>query len=313
MLSESKNIFFIVAVLAFGLPNVAKSATFNAALNVTNPIEVESKDVVLQDAEHFITPDRVRINYKFHNVSDKKTNVVMAYKFPQIRTDYMHKNIYRDVQVQVNGERANISESRKASIDGKDVTASLKKAGLFVPLDACLRGDDKKFIETAKALSIKQKNELLSAGVDIDNILKGDCWLPWDLEISFNWTVTFDADETIDIQQSYSPNLTSYSIPLISDKIKQEYCINEESYKAISNKIGFGKMYPYFFEESLSVAKNWKGNIDRLKIAAESKKVGSYVFGCLPNLDRKTEFEISSEQFNIEPKDDIKILFLLKN
>lgn len=308
-----KIISYFSIISSILMATTANSAVYNAALDSTIPIEVDSKDVVLKDISKTISPDKISGSYKFQNSTEKRINVVMAYKFPQLTSDYMHGKAYKDFSIKLNGENLSVSESRKAILNNRDITSNLKKAGLDVPADSCMRGGDKKFVTAAKSLNQKQKNELSAIGVDIDNILKGDCWLPWDLEISYYWTVSLDANQEVEIEQSYSPVLTSFAIPLISEKIKQDYCIDEETYKAIKDNIGFGKMYPYFFEEIDSASKNWKGEIEKSFIKAESKKVGSYVFSCMSGFSRKSEFEISSEQYNIEPAENLKVLFLLKN
>ncbi|MBI4961655.1 MAG: DUF4424 family protein [Desulfomonile tiedjei] len=276
-----------------------------------------------------ISPTKVRVKYRFLNESDQDTHTTVA--FPVSPEDPIlgyhspvafSSNILKTFKVLVNGRLLTTQHERKAVVDGRDITAELRKLGL---------SDKEIFFE----VSYENLDPLL------EKLRKpreefGD----WSISHTLYWEMTFPTHKETIVEHEYEPGAGGgWTIPYqggakeefkksvanlwssFSGKLEEredEDCLDEATKRAVENRVkvavaeGANSVSVSYvsIEYILGTGRNWKGPIGEFKLRLIKEKPDQFVSVCFPGRPEKispTTYEFVQKDF--VPPDKLVVYF----
>ncbi len=302
----------------------------SAALGLGGITFAKSEDVRMAAEDLRISPDKVRIRFEFVNDSNKDIDTVVAFPLPDIDTwEYYEVPLgtvtddpvnFVGFKVVVNGNPVAFEAKQRAIYKGRDVTATVKAAGVPVNL---LMGN----IQLVDKLPAAKKKALASAGlVEIE----GDYVHPkWIIRTRFHWKQKFPAGKTVVIEHSYQPVtggtfFTNYEMNgNESGKMwRKDYCMDPPTLsrirkmlhaaaKANNEEEPNGMLQITSTDYILSTGNNWKGGIGKFHLVLDKLKPQYTLSVCWDGDLRKTSattFEFNA--VNYRPTRDVKMVVL---
>lgn len=170
---------------------------------------IKSSHIKMVREDLAISPARVKVNYLFQNLSDKDITTQVFFPLPPYKMlgtnlswdDEVYKSKdapFRNFSVIVNGKTIAYQVKTQALLNGKDITATLTKAG--IPLNTQLAAgqipmDDEQSAKFKQWYAKAQRLGLLDA--------KG--YPRWQKQVVYYWQQTFPAKQVITISHDYKP------------------------------------------------------------------------------------------------------------
>lgn len=251
-----------------------------------------------------VNVNTILVDYEFENTSKKTLHKTMQVKLPQYSANIEVANQYfgepQNLYIGVNGKEVEYQSTVKAFHNKKDVTLSLKKAGLdneqiayfpsYSPFDKKVNPLTEKQIETLK------KQKLLT-----DDTPDGD-WAPaWTVEVTYHWKQSFKPGEKVQMQHSYTP-FRGAGDELDQKPEANKYC-SDEAFSINWDKLALKQNgYKYLpaieiqFDTNSMKAKDYTLNIE----ATEETLVAA----CLP--EKTTDLKNNILQIRAQNKTDKK-------
>jgi hypothetical protein len=309
-------------------PVAAFADDSSAALAAGGLVFTKQADIRMASEDLFISPKQVKVRYEFINDGRQDVQTVVAFPLPDIDVrEFWYEPLgtttgtgpnFMGFALTVDGRKVVAKADERAVLDGRDVTAQVRAAGLPVNIV----GDA--MVKTLDNLAPAQRKSLLTQG-----LLEGekeDVHPHWIAKTSFWWHQVFPAGKTVVIEHSYQPvtGQSFFGEESLSDKDegaanRKAFCIEAPARKAIEAKIAkLDKSGPngaylqaYTTEFVLKTANNWKGPIGRFRLALDKIKPDNVLSLCWDGDLKKTgatTFEAVRENF--APTRDIKLLVL---
>ena len=126
-----------LAVLAAMLGGPMAQANDSTARVGAGGLVLQKSSDIRMVSEHLsISVKRIEVEYRFRNDSARAIDTVVAFPMPEFHWDPEQDATWRNIgpvesfQVDVDGKPAVVRAERKALLDGRDITAQLRKAGL---------------------------------------------------------------------------------------------------------------------------------------------------------------------------------------
>jgi hypothetical protein len=322
-----KTICALVALaLIASTPALADDSS--ASLAAGGLVFTKQADIRMAVEDLRISPKEVRVRYEFVNDGKQDVQTVVAFPMPDIDVrEFWYEPLGTTVDqspnfmgfaLTVDGKRVEATPDERAVLDGRDVTAQVKAAGLPINIAGS------KLVDKIDHLAPAQKKSLAAARlVEIDGTEAHPHWIA---KTSFWWHQNFPAGKTVVIEHRYQP-VTGQSF-FGEEELKdtsdgshnrRDFCIDEPTAAAIRARIahldknGANGAYLQAFTAGfvLRTASNWKGPIGRFHLTLDKLKPANALSLCWDGDLKKTgatTFESTRENF--APARDIKLLVL---
>ncbi|UDL89766.1 DUF4424 domain-containing protein [Mesorhizobium sp. PAMC28654] len=321
-------------VLAAGLMLCAAPALANdstAELGTGGLILSRSDAVAMQSEDLYISPDKVTVDYVFHNNTDKDVDAIVAFPMPDIEGNPEEmpaipndpSDNFLGFEVTIDGAAVKPQLEQKAFALGIDISAELKAQNVpFYP-----------FGDTAKAALAKLPKSVADDWVNRGIIIEdpeGDqnatpSYAPWwQLRSTYWWRSNFPANADVRVSHRYKPSVGSSStVTFFSDgkfqdpyaAYKVRYCMDGTFENAIRKAAKDDTNgYPYYESRIayiLTTGGNWAtGTIGKFKLTVDKGNAKNLVSFCGDNVRKvgPTTFEMTANDFY--PEHDINILIL---
>ena len=279
----------------------------------------------------FISPKAVRIRYEFANDGGKDVDSIVAFPLPDIDTWEFYEEPIGTVgddpvnfvgfTATIDGKRVPVQVEQRAFLKDKDVTATIRSAGL--PVNILLAGN----IAKLDKLDPAKKRLLEKAGL-VENEGSGQEHPRWTVRTKFYWMQHFPAGKTVTIAHSYTPVtgqtfFTEYDLAPKRDpdggrRWQKEYCMDGPTLSTIAARIRQnsrpdqnGMLNIYSTDFILKTANNWKGGIGELHLTIDKLKPSNILSLCWDGDLKKTgATTFESVLRNVQPVRDIRFVVL---
>lgn len=323
-----KNIVCGLLAAAVWTPVAAVADDSSAALAAGGLVFTKQADIRMASEDLFISPKQVKVRYEFVNDGKKDVQTVVAFPLPDIDVrEFWYEPLgttigtapnFMGFALTVDGKKVEAKPDERAVLDGRDVTAQVRAAGL--PIN--IIGDV--MMKTLDHLAPALRKSLLAQGLLEGE--KDEIHPHWIAKTSFWWHQIFPAGKTVVIEHNYQPvtGQSFFGQESLSDKDegranRKAFCIDASTRAAIESRIakldksGVNGAYleAYTTEFVLKTANNWKGPIGRFRLTLDKLKPENLLSLCWDGDLKKTgatTFEAARDNF--APTRDIKLLVL---
>ncbi len=324
-------------ILAFAVclsarPSLANDST--AELGTGGLILARTDAIAMRKEDLFISEDEVRVDYVFHNQTDKDVETVVAFPMPDIDGNpYSMPAIPNDpdanflgFSVEIDGTPVAAALEQRAFAAGLDVTGDLVAQG--VPLYP--NG------EAALAALAKVPEAIATDWIDrgiviIDEYDDGSGWKKvrspfWRLQSAYWWKSRFPANTDVAVSHRYKPSVgSSVGLNFLTDgkpggdsyeAYKAKYCIDSAFERAVMKAAAAGTdgqpaLYESRISYVLTTGGNWaNGSIGDFRLTIDKDDPTALVSFCGSGVKKTgpTTFEMSAKDFY--PQRDIDILLV---
>ncbi len=300
----------------------------SAALAAGGLVFTRQADIRMASEDLRLSPKEARVRYEFVNDGTRDVETVVAFPLPDIDVRefwYEPLGTTRDTApnfmgfaLTVDGRRVDATAEERAMLNGRDVTAQVKAAGL--PVNIVGGAMVKKFDHLAPDLrkTLMAQNLIEGEGNDIHP--------HWIARTRFWWHQIFPAGKTVIIEHRYQPVTGQSFFGDVSLNYKEEgannqktFCIDAATRAAIEARIARldrngpngAYLQAYTTEFVLKTANNWKGPIGRFHLTLDKLKPDNLLSLCWGGDLKKTgATTFEATRVNFAPARDIKLLVL---
>ena len=298
----------------------------SASLAAGGLVFTKQADIRMAVEDLRISPREVRVRYEFANDGNKDVQTVVAFPMPDIDVrEFWYEPLgatldqtpnFMGFALTVDGRKVEATPDERAVLNGRDVTAQVKAAGLPINIAGS------KLVDRIGHLSPALRKSLAAQGlVEIDGTEAHPHWIA---KTSYWWHQIFPAGKTVVIEHRYQP-VTGQFFFGVSDltgkkpNYAKSYCIDAPTQGAIRARIarldpmGANGQYLQGYQTGfvLKTANNWKGPIGHFKLTLDKLKPENLLSLCWGSDLKKTgstTFESTRENF--APTRDIEMLVL---
>ncbi|TPK17136.1 DUF4424 domain-containing protein [Mesorhizobium sp. B2-5-7] len=324
------------SVLALALALSVAPAMANdsvAELGTGGLILSRSDAVAMQSEDLFISPEKVTVDYIFHNNTDRDVDAIVAFPMPDISGDpeempaipENQSDNFLGFEVTIDGVAAKPQLEQKVLALGIDIGADLKAQN--VPFNP--------FGDAAKAALAKLPqgvaDDWVNRGIIIGDSTADSGQKPvyspfWQLRSTYWWRAAFPANKDVHVSHRYKPSVGGTSSVSFFNEgqfqnsyaaYKSRYCMDDTFENAVrkaakDNPDGYPKFYESRIAYILTTGGNWAaGTIGKFKLTVDKGNPKALVSFCGDNVKKvgPTRFEMKANDFY--PEHDIDILLLV--
>ncbi len=316
----------VSAVLAVLLLALAPRALANdgvAGLGVGGLVLQQTDRVRMVSEDLYVSPDRVRVTYRFRPLDDAGLETIVAFPLPPIPVNNRDETVGMaeppvknplDVvrfRVRVDGRRIRPLMAVRAFTEKGDITDLLAEYGIR-PYDW---PDYEAFERRLKALPAEALKKLEEAGA-IRRLSPDYMDYGWKLQITYFWRQSFPAGRDTRIEHEYVPIAGQFFYSPENDRwAVKRYCIDSGTMRGIRRMIRRQGQDRSFLaatqiEYILTTANTWAGPIGRFRLVIDKKRRDSIVTLCWKGLKRISPTRFESVKQDFRPRRDLEILFL---
>lgn len=338
-----------LALCAAALPAAANSGLGGIA--ATGLTFTHTDAVEMRQEELFISPDLIRVDTLFRNITDQDVTGEIIFPLPPLKLEaigFFHFNLPEqrsrenlvNFSATVDGTPVDVKIDPVAVIEppweegravstlydtpGRDVTALLEALGVPVSLDLdAVR-------EALQNLSPEDR-----ATAEAEGLVAPNGIVPrWSVLFRYHWTQTFPAGARLRIHQEYEnrPPAADFlwgapgRMPdwLVSDQaaLREEYCIDDEMAATIlarlmpGEEISFshsGYVYgaAYYWYYVLRTANSWAGPIGRFRLILDRGSPVNLLATCAGEMQQVDMNTFVIEKAGFSPDKDLSILLIV--
>ncbi|MGA7710839.1 MAG: DUF4424 family protein [Rhizomicrobium sp.] len=271
----------------------------------------------------YISPVQVRVRFEFANDTERDVDALVAFPLPDVDmskfaagpemlgTTTSDPVNFIGFKLTVNGAPIDFTVEQRAVLNGRDITALVKRAGL--PINMLGKEQLDGNIPQIEQLSSAQTKRLVAAGA----LDRG--YPVWTMHTRFYWTQHFPAHRITVIEHLYQPvsgswNSTSY----FTGDAGEEYCVDAPTKVAITSLITREDKHGRRPQSRatntnyiLMTARTWNGPIGRFHMTLDKVKSSNLLSLCWSgDLKRTgpTTFEFTGD--NYTPTRDVHMLVM---
>ena len=319
-----RNAAILLGVLALAPSALADDSS--ATLGAGGLVLTHNADIRMASEDLYLSPKAVRVRYAFVNDSDKDIDTIVAFPLPDaVLPDLFegdngvqsrHSPNFVDFRLMVDGATVPTTGDERAMLNGRDVTAKLRAAGLPINL---INTDLRARLEK---LTPAQKKALATAKL-IDDGGAGQVVPLWTALTKFWWRQHFGAHKTVIIDHSYTPvsGQSFFGLSAFEDSTMsqvKDYCIDAPTRAAIDRKLeplarqSAGVMLNAYYTDFVIVtANNWKSPIGRFHLTLDKLKPDNILSLCWDgDLKKTSATRFEATRLNFAPRHDIKMMVL---
>ena len=324
--------YILAAALAFpAAPALANDSV--AELGTGGLILSRSDAVAMQSEDLFISPEKVTVDYVFHNNTDRDVDAIVAFPMPDISGDpeempaipENQSDNFLGFEVTIDGAAAKPQLEQKVFALGIDISADLKAQNVpFNPFGDAAKAALAK-LPQAVADDWVNRGIIIEDTADDGSGMKSTYAPFWQLRSTYWWRSTFPANKDVRVSHRYKPSVgATSSVSFFSDgqfqgayaAYKTRYCMdgtfeNEVRKAAKDNPDGYPKYYESRIAYILTTGGNWAaGTIGKFKLTIDKGNAKALVSFCGDNVKKvgPTTFQMTADDFY--PEHDIDILLL---
>ncbi len=315
-----------LAVLAIFLLASAPRASANdgvAGLGAGGLVLQQTDRVRMVAEDLYVSPDRIRVTYRFRPLDDAGLETIVAFPLPPIPVNNLDETVGMaepprrnplDVvrfRVRVDGRRIRPLMAVRAFTDKGDITDLLAEYGIK-PYDW---PDYETFERRLKALPAEARKKLEEVGAvswpSPDYVEYG-----WKLQITYFWRQHFTAGRDTRIEHEYVPIAGQFFYSPENDRwAVKRYCIDSGTMRGIRHMIrrqGSDRdmLMATQVDYILTTANTWAGPIGRFRLVIDKKRRDSIVTLCWKGLKKISPTRFESVKHDFRPQRDLEVLFL---
>jgi len=321
-----------IALALSAAPALANDSV--AELSTGGLILSRSDAVAMQSEDLFISPEKVTVDYVFHNNTDKDVDAIVAFPMPDISGDpeempaipENQSDNFLGFEVTIDGVAAKPQLEQKVFALGIDISADLKAQNVpFNPF-----GDAAKaaLAKLPKAVADDWVNRgIIIEDPEADNSPSATpAYTPfWQLRSIYWWRSIFPANKDVRVSHRYKPSVGgTSSVSFFYDgkfqgqyaAYKTRYCMDDTFESAVrkaakDNPDGSPRYYESRIAYILTTGGNWAaGTIGKFKLTIDKGNPKALVSFCGDNVKKiaPTTFEMTADDFYPEHNIDVLIL-----
>lgn len=312
-----------------------------AQLGTGGLVFLTNQDITMASEDLFVSPDEVRVDYRFENTSTTDQQVLVAFPMPDITGsgDFMVsvptealENIF-GFATTFNGKPVEATLHQYVFAVGIEYTDYLRELGIPLLPYGQATG------EALNALAPDQQAELVRLGLVIpmeygtsaDGAMQTDYTPVWTLRSTYSWEATFPAGETVAVSHRYQPSVGgTVAVTFLAEPYEgydpaaeyaKKYCTDKSFLSAVKKSLR-DPAEPYsapFFETWISyiwsTGANWGGPIKRFHLTIDKGRPENLVSFCWDGEVKKTSpttFEMEATDFYPPWDRELEILILNK-
>ncbi|MER8429945.1 DUF4424 domain-containing protein [Mesorhizobium caraganae] len=313
-------------------PALANDST--AELGTGGLILSRSDAVAMQSEDLTISPEKVTVDYVFHNNTDKDVNAIVAFPLPDIEGDpeempaipENQSDNFLGFEVTIDGEPVKPQLEQKVFAVGIDIGADLKAQNVpFNPFGDAAKAT---LAKLPKAVAEDWENRgIIIEDTGSDGTEANKVYTPWwQLRSTYWWRSTFPANKDVLVSHRYKPSVGgTSSVSFFYDgqfqgsqyaAYKTRYCMDNNFDNAVRKAAkddpdGYPKYYEKRIAYILTTGGNWaNGSIGKFKLTVDKGNPKALISFCGDNVKKvgPTTFEMTAKDFY--PERDIDILLL---
>ncbi|MCM5556907.1 DUF4424 domain-containing protein [Pleomorphomonas sp. JP5] len=327
---------FGMAAAFAGMPVMGYANDTMAELAAGGLTFVYAENVQMQSEDLYISPKEVRVDYVFHNDSDRDRTTVVAFPMPDIEGsgDFMvsvpnpESDNFMNFSVTIDDQPVTPEIDRHAFAVDVDVTELLKKHDIpLLPFGAT----------TTDALAALPKQTIadwIERGIVIPmEYDDGGGWTTeyvpvWRLKTTYWWRTTFPAGRDLRVAHSYTPSVgITAGLAFIGpdennpfagedfERERQRYCFDDGFIRAVAKRLDAAQTANSYLQESwisyvLTTGANWGGTIGRFHLTVDKGDTETLVSFCGNGVKKTgpTTFELTATDFYPERNIDIALI-----
>jgi hypothetical protein len=323
----------LVATGATAIP--ARANDSSAELSIGGLVFTRNTDVSIEQEELTITPEKVRVRYVFLNQSALPVTLTIAFPLPDI--DLAEADNYAfptddpinfvAFETKIDGEPVNFTINQRAVLGQKDVSSTVRTAGLPVlPIGA--EQDKISQLPQGSRDRLVAEGLLVPAGTDAkgQQLHAG----AWTVKTSVVRRQTFPVGKPVIVEHNYRTSMGLSFDTVLRKSLRENkameaefaryrtaYCVSDDLLRGIDKIAGAAEANTAKLRERriiyiLKTGANWAGPIKDFRLVVDKGKPDRLVSFCLDNVKRisPTSFEVRMKDFT--PDRDLKILLIGK-
>lgn len=294
-----------------------------AALNIGGLALLRSEAIRLDRQELFLSRERVRVEYRFTNLTDRDIETLVAFPLP----DFTHSPVSHvpdfagrlDFRTLVEGRPVTYELHQRAHFEGRDITQRLGALGL--PL---LGGPA--FERAANALPEPERAALMREGLVVASAENGRTVIDeplWSVSTSVTRRQVFPAGRSIAVQHSYVPFVGSTvgwrfgpdrrATPAFQAE-RAHFCMDDAFLAELDRRIRpalAGRDYgEAWLQYRLTPGANWAGPIGEFRLVVDQGDAGALMTFCGEGLRRLDARHVEMRRPDFTPERDLDILIV---
>ena len=310
--------FAIAAILAaiaspaFGNGAVTERRAGGLVFKKSDTIGILSEDL-------FLSRDEVRVSYVYNSIAKSAQAVTISFPMPEIPLDdgpdtedalmndkIADKRNYMNFKVRVDGRDIEARLIERATFNGKDISARLRRDGVPLLLAAHMQDEKiKPLPEAVKKALVEEELFSFSEG-------SGFYSPNWNYQVLFEWEQSFRPGQT-KVDVSYRPivgDASDVGDYFIKGAGVKRYCVDPAIRTALTK--ARGRYEPVRLGYVLKTARFWNGPIGKFSLTVDKEKPENLVAFC-PGTAKKvspTRFEWTRSNFT--PDRDADVVFFVR-
>lgn len=302
-------------------------------------LEFATTDAVALEREDLgVSRERVRVAYRFRNVTDAAVELRVAFPLPRLdmqavfgcsdlNIPFRDRANFLGFETRVDGRAVPLERQERAFVGETDVTGLMRELG--VPFTAT--GGD--LTAALARLAPAARERLKRAGALIDETCQDGVDGPlWTAEVVYHRLQRFEPGAVTRVEHSYVPSVGAFFIHLGEkpagapgrrhpeyDPDLARYCIDDATWRAMVRLGGGRDLVGRPLEYVLRTARSWRGPIGEFvltvdsaagRAAAEAGEGRSLVSLCASGVRKvgPSTFEVRHRDYR--PDDDLRVLFV---
>ena len=302
------------AAPALANDSVAELGTGGLILSRSDAVAMQSEDL-------FISPEKVTVDYVFHNNTDKDVDAIVAFPMPDISGNpeeipaipENQSDNFLGFEVTIDGAPAKPQLEQKVLALGIDVSAELKAQTVpFYPFGDAAKAALAKLPQAVADDWVNRGIIIEDSGSDGTEAKK--VYTPfWQLRSTYWWRSTFPANKDVHVSHRYKPSVGgTSSVSFFYDgkfqgqyaTYKTRYCMDDTFENAVRKAAKDDPDgYPKYFESRiayiLTTGGNWaSGTIGKFKLTVDKGNPKALISFCGDNVKKvgPTTFEMTADE-----------------
>jgi hypothetical protein len=337
---------FWLCLLALATPARANDGW--GGLSATGLTFGQTEAIAMEEEDLFISPDRVNVDYVFHNLTLNDVTGEVIFPLPPIGVWSMLESMWNlpedptrenlvNFSATVDGQPVDVKIDRIAVIEppweegrplneqydtpGRDVTAELARFNLPMTLDYQA--------VSAALLALSPEDQAAAKAAGIADYYEGDPaqGIPaegyplWSIVYRYHWTQTFPAGARLRVHHEYenrpAGGLFYFSSPPedYHQYLVDQYCIDQGTAKAIVKTLERpeGAEYGNYgtalnIAYVLRTANSWAGPIGKFRLTLDKGSTGNVISLCAEGVTKAGPTTFVIEKTDFTPDRDLEIL-----
>jgi hypothetical protein len=317
------------------LPTPAFANDSSAELSIGGLVFTKNSDISIESEELIITPETVTVRYQFLNHATDPVTITVAFPLPDIDLSDPDTNYAFPVgdpvnfvgfKTKIDGKPVNFTIRQRAYLDSKDITDTIRGAGLALLPIGAPQTVEFGSLPDAKRQQLIDRGLLAQSGTNQAGqpLYNGT----WTVKTSVVREQKFPPGQPVSVEHTYRSSVGMSFDSILRpglrrakgmaqevQRYKTTYCITDDFFKSIDRLAGtseanLGKIEERRISYVLQTGANWAGPIKDFHLVVDKGSPDRIVSFCGDNIKKisPTSFEIRSKDFT--PDRDLKILIV---